>query len=252
MRRMPFEINSKLKIKKSKFQCKIKNLKVLTAVFIFTPLVLNHNCLASPCLGIKMPGKAKFSAGLQSYYIFNRYLEKEAGEVRSSQHFLLLSYGVFDWLSIDLKGGAGNIKQHPFGSVEVDYTSNFAGGYGFRLRLCDKKKLSCIFGFQHISVHPKSLHLGDVKHQAVLDDWQVSLLVGRKFGESDLYAGSQLSRVDYIHWDAGNRKRTMSDLTKNVGLVCGTDICLTEKIFFNIEGQFINTESLSFSLNYRW
>lgn len=36
-------------------------------------------------------------------------------------------------MSIDLKGGAGNIKQHPVGSDEIDYPANFAGGMAFVL-----------------------------------------------------------------------------------------------------------------------
>jgi hypothetical protein len=197
-----------------------------------------------------MPEKNKFFAGLQSHSIFKRYLEDDYGKLRSTQYFLLVSYGVFDWLSIDLKGGAGNIKQHPLGSDEIDYTSNFAGGYGFRLRFFDKNDYKMVFGFQHISVHPKSTHLGDVKNSAILDDWQVSLLVSRDFKRFTPYMGTRWSRVDYIHNVLGERKRRMSDLTKDMGVILGCDIPLTARTWINLEGQALDSEAAAVSLNF--
>lgn len=207
---------------------------------------------AAPCYGTKMPAKKKFFAGLQTHSIFKRYLENEQGKLRSTQGFLLLSYGVYDWLTIDLKGGSGNIRQHPADNDEIDYSSNFAGGYGFRIKLYDRKNIKSVFGFQHISVHPKSTHLGDVKHQAILDDWQVSLLVSYGFERLTPYVGAKCSRVDYIHWIAGSRKRVMSDLTKGMGLVLGLDIEATERLWLNLEGHFFNCEAAAISLNYKF
>lgn len=222
------------------------------AILIFWPCVFNSSAQAAPCYGTNLPGKKEFSAGLETYTIFKRYLKDEYGKLRSTQRFLLLSYGVYDWLSIDLKGGAGNIKQHPLGSDEIDYHSGFAGGYGFRLRFYNQKELKMVFGFQHISVHPHSLHLGTVKNKAVLDDWQFSLLASHDFKKLTPYLGTRWSRLDYIHWTAGERKRVMSDLTKSTGLILGLDFVWTEKIRLNLEGQLFDSEAVSFSLNYKF
>ncbi|MBU1125033.1 MAG: hypothetical protein KKC84_03330 [Candidatus Omnitrophica bacterium] len=205
---------------------------------------------AAPCYGTRLPEKNKFVAGTQTYSILSRYLEQEKGKIRSTQHFVLVSYGVFDWFAIDLKGGAGNIKQHPAGSDEVDYASNFAGGYGYRIQLYDRQPLKMVFGFQHISVHPQSTHLGDDKHRAILDDWQYSLLASYDTGMCTPYLGTRWSRVDYIHWTLDKRKRVMSDLTKSIGLVAGIDILCGNKLWINFEGQFIDSESVALSLNY--
>lgn len=213
-------------------------------------LITNNFCFAAPCYGAKMPKKKEFFIGAQTHSIFKRYLEDEFGRLRSTQHFMLLSYGVFDWLSIDLKGGSGNVKQHPVGSDEVDYTSNFAGGYGFRLKIYDKKNLKIVFGFQHISMHPESTHLGNVKHKAILDDWQTSLLASYDFKKITPYLGTRWSRIDYIHTQLDTRKRKMSDLTKSVGLILGLDIPLTKKVWLNLEGQLFDSEAFAFSLNY--
>ncbi len=223
-------------------------------IFLFltqhSSLTTHNYCYAAPCYGTKMPEKKELFMGLQTHAIFKRYLENEYGKVRSFQNFLLISYGLYNWLSIDLKGGAGNIKQHPVGSDEVDYSSNFAGGYGFRLKLYDGKKIKPFFGFQHISIHPKSVHLGTVKNRAILDDWQVSLLASYDFKKVTPYLGTKWSRVDYIHRVDENRKRRMSDLTKDIGLVMGVDFSLTQNCWVNLENQFIDGEALAVSINY--
>ncbi len=207
---------------------------------------------AAPCYGTKMPKEKQFFLGAQTHTIFKRYLEDDFGKVRSTQHFLLVSWGLYDWLAIDLKGGAGNIKQRPITSDEIDYSSSFAGGYGFRLRLYEEDKLKMVFGFQHISVHPKSTHLGNIKHMAILDDWQASLLLSRDFKNITPYLGVRWSRVDYIHWIGSERKRVMSDLTDSIGLIAGCDISISERVWLNLEGQFFDSEALAFSLNYKF
>jgi len=205
---------------------------------------------AAPCYGTKMPKKKEFFAGAEAYSIFKRYLKDQYGKLRSAQEFVLLSYGVFDWLSIDLKGGAGFVKQHPVGSDELDYPTSFAGGYGLRFKLYDKKDYKMVLGFQHISVHPESIHLGSVKHKAILDDWQVSVLVSREFSKFTPYLGTRWSRIDYIHWVGEDRKREMSDLTRSIGFIFGLNLPLTKKIWLNLEGQLFDSEAAACSLNY--
>jgi hypothetical protein len=233
---------------------KIKNQKsnILSFGLSFWILIFGSwvSSYAAPCYGTKLPWKKEFFLGAQTHSIFKRYLEDEYGKLRSLQNFLLLSYGVYDWLSIDLKGGSGNIKQHPLASDEVDYASNFAGGYGFRLKFYDRKKVKMVFGFQHISLHPKSRHLGEVKNKAILDDWQTSLLVSADFKKITPYLGTRWSRVDYIHAQGDDRKRKMSDLTKSYGFIYGFDLPLTKKIWINLEGSAFDSEAFAFSINY--
>jgi hypothetical protein len=219
-------------------------------IFFISFSVVSLPIFAAPCYGTKMPPKKEFFAGFQTHSIFKRYLEDDYGKLRSLQNFFLLSYGIYDWFSIDLKGGAGNIKQHPVGSDEIDYSTGFAGGYGLRLRLYDNQKVKAIFGFQHISVHPKGTYVAGVKNKAILDDWQVSLLASYDFKIFTPYLGTRWSRLDYIHRVGENRKRKMSDLTKSTGLIFGIDVPFTEKVWANLEGQFLDSEAFAFSLNY--
>lgn len=208
-------------------------------------------CYAAPCYGTRLPGKNKFVAGAQYYNIFERYLESAGnGKMRSQQEFVLLSYGVFDWFSIDLKGGSGDIRQHPEGKDELSYSSFLGGGYGFRLKVYDKENIKSVFGFQHISIHPKTIHLADGKNKAVLDDWQLSALVSYDLKKITPYLGGRWSRCDYIHWIDGARSRVKSDLGRSWGLIYGLDLPLGEKFWVNLEGQAFDSQAFAVSLNY--
>ena len=218
---------------------------ILVMVLCFSSL-----SFAAPCYGTKLPQKHKFFASLESYSLFNRDLEDNHGSLRSQQQFYGISYGIFDWFSIDLKAGGGNIKQHPYTSDEVAYPSSFSGGYGLRLKFLDKNNWRMVFGFQHISVHPKSVDLGEIKNKAILDDWQTSLLVSYEIKKFSPYLGTRWSRVDYIHTVNGERKRRMSDFTKSVGFIYGINIPFTEKIWLNLEGQAFDSDAFAGSINY--
>ncbi|MCG8432378.1 MAG: hypothetical protein MJA29_14565 [Candidatus Omnitrophica bacterium] len=229
--------------------------RIVCLVIFVSMLSLRTDLGAAPCYGTRLPLKGKFVAGTETYMVFKRYLEAGFGEMRSTQYFFKLSYGVFDWLSVDLKGGAGNIKQRPPTSDEVDYRSDFAGGYGYRLRLYDNGRAKAVFGFQHISVHPSSSKTGssgDVRNKAILDDWQYSLLFSYKTAKCTPYLGTRWSRMDYIHRVEGDRKRRMSDLTRDIGLIAGIDIAINESVWLNLEGQFLDAEALSLSLNWEF
>ncbi|OGX45408.1 MAG: hypothetical protein A3G38_00465 [Omnitrophica WOR_2 bacterium RIFCSPLOWO2_12_FULL_51_8] len=238
------------------FEIKIKNVLKIFAfcivILIFDFWILNFFCYAAPCYGTNLPKKNKFQAGLGSYSVFKRYLADQAGKLRSQQQFVLFSYGVFEWLSLDLKGGAGYIKQRPVNGEEIYYHTFMGGGYGFRLKFYDRKRARLVFGFQHISIHPQTAQIGGVKHKAVSDDWQLSLLGSYSLKRIVPYLGTRVSRYDYIHWQNGERNRQKSDLTRSIGLIYGCDLPVTEKIWANLEGSSFDSEAFSFSLNYNF
>lgn len=213
-------------------------------------LCLQLNLYGAPCYGTRMPKKNKFFMGTQTHSLIKRELRNNYGRVKSLQHFLLLSYGVFDWLSIDLKGGAGDVKHKAVSGQDIDYSTGFAGGYGIRLKVYNGEKFDAVFGFQHISVHPKNTHVDSIKNKTILDDWQVSLLGSYDLGWLTPYLGAKFSRVDYIHWVEDDRKRKMSDRTRSVGVVAGFDIPLNDKWWINLEGQFIDGTAASISINH--
>jgi len=199
-----------------------------------------------------MPQKNKFFGGVQSYMIFERDLEDEFGKVESQQEFIMLSYGVFDWLAIDLKAGFGGVEARSVAGVKTEYDQSFSGGYGLRWKFFERDNWKAVAGFQHISVHPQSTHVGNDKNKAILDDWQVSLLASYTWAKFTPYLGTRWSRTDYIHTVNDDRKRKMSNLTRDIGMVLGMDFALTEKIWLNLEGSAFDNESLAASVNYRF
>jgi hypothetical protein len=205
---------------------------------------------AAPCYGTRLPEEKHILLGLQTYSVFKRPLENDYGKISSFQNFFLISYGVFDWLSIDLKGGAGNINQRPQTSADLKYPAFVGGGYGFRARLYDSDKTKIVFGFQHISIHPHTVSTGDSKHKVVLDNCQFSLLVSREFLHITPYLGASWSRMDNIHWINTVRKLEQSDSGKSTGLIIGADIPINKKTWFNLEGRFFDETSVAGSISF--
>ncbi len=205
---------------------------------------------AAPCYGTKMPQKKEIFIGLQTYSVLNRKLEKEYGKIRSLGNFFLLSYGILDWLSLDLKGGAGNLKHRPETGSGIDYPTYLGGGYGLRVRLYQKEKTKIVFGFQHISIHPHTESVGGSKYKSVLDDWQFSLLLSQDFLRITPYLGTRWSRMDNINWIDTIRNREKSDLSKSVGLIIGADLPLNKKVWLNLEGQSFDATAIAGSFNF--
>lgn len=209
-----------------------------------------NSCSAAPCYGTRMPQKNGFNVGLQTHSVLDRDLIDRNGEMSSLQNFVLVSYGIFDWLCVDLKGGMGDIKQQSLGAERIDYSAYLGGGYGFRVRLLDSEETKIAFGFQHISIHPHKTHQNGIKRKAVSDDWQFSFIASRDFSIVTPYLGAKWSRMDYILWTNGERSRIKSDLTKSVGFVIGADIPMGERVWLNLEGNFFDSEAFAISLNF--
>jgi hypothetical protein len=167
----------------------------------FLSLFLVKATFAAPAYGTKMPQKNHFAIGGQTHVVFDRDLEGDNGEMNSLQHFFLVSYGLLDWLSVDFKGGAGDIEASPVSGDTLNYPAFMAGGYGFRIRLYEQDKVKVVAGFQHISVHPYSVFVTngtDNQHKAVIDDWQFSCLGSYQIEKLTPYLGFKVSRMDYI------------------------------------------------------
>jgi len=209
-------------------------------------------CFAAPCYGTRMPDNQQFTVGLQTHSVLERDLIDQNGEMSSLQNFVLISYGILDWLCLDMKGGVGNIKQQSPGVERIDYSAYLGGGYGFRMRLYEYEKTKIVFGFQHISIHPHKTHKNGIKRKAVSDDWQFSLLASHDFPIITPYLGTRWSRMDYILWINGERSRIKSDLTKSIGLVIGADIPIDDRIWLNLEGNFFDAEAFAVSLNFNF
>ncbi len=225
---------------------------IMRKIFILLGLcmVLAKPAAAAPCYGTTMPGENSWFTGVEHYQIFQHHLASVWGNIASNQNFLLLSYGIFDWLSLDLKGGEGNLKDYPQDRPDVRYAAGFAGGYGLRLKLYDENNLCAVLGFQHISAHPYSAHAQNLHQRGILDDWQASILAGYRIKIFAPYAGVKWSRPDYIHWVDTTRHRHPAAVDRRIGLFAGSDIFFTDSLWLNAEYQFVDGAAFTLGLHY--
>jgi hypothetical protein len=208
---------------------------------------------AAPAYGTKMPKKNEFFGGIQYYEIFRRELTKDSGKMSSRQEHVLLSYGVADWFSLDLKASMGSIEHEAPDRRKIKYDRPvWGGGYGFRVRLYEGGPVKVVSGFQHISIHPKTVKENGEKNEAILDDWQVSTLVSYKLKKFTPYTGVRYGSTDYLHRLNDIRNRVYTDRDRLLDAVLGADIPLSEKVWLNVEGSFGGGEALATSVNFKF
>lgn len=200
-----------------------------------------------------MPKQFQWFWGSEVNYIAKRNLEANHGEFRSGQAFLTGSFGITDWLCFDGAAGQGFVKYTPPDIQEIDYDSAFAGKYGFRIRLYGDEGsfLRSVFGFQHISVHPRHESINNVKRKIIFDDWQFSLLVScEKIEKFTPYIGAKVSRGDLIEWFDDNRERRKSEDAEFIGLVCGFNFFITQNLWLTFEGRYFDEKAASVGATY--
>lgn len=228
--------------------------KYLTIILSICFIILfSKNIWATPCYGTDMPTKHHFFAGLEYNIITKRDLENNNGRIKNSDQFLMVSYGLFDWLSVDLKGGSGKVTYKDSAVGDVDFSTSFAGAYGFRIKLFESKNkfLKIVTGFQHISVHPRRVATAVGKYSVVVDEWFGSTLASIKLNKFVPYLGFRTGTYDVIRWiNDENRKRFKSE--DNLGLIVGFDFWLTDKIKVNFEHHFFDeiAGSVSVGINF--
>jgi hypothetical protein len=228
-------------------------MKKLVVIFAGAGLLVSTVAQAAPAYGTKMPKAKQAFWGLQHYSIKRRDLNNENGAIRSQQNFLLLSYGLTDWFSLDLKYTIYSVFTHKGldgGTLEKYGQPGFwGGGYGFRIRLLEKGPWKMVTGFQHISTHPQTLKENGVKYNGILDDWGGSTLVSYDLKKVTPYIGLAYSTLDYIRRVNNDCDRINSDKHRYAGLVVGVDIPVTKRTWVNLETDWRDGGAGAVSIN---
>ncbi len=228
-------------------------MRYILYVLMFFSSFLPQRLYSAPTHGPDMPEKGKINMGYQSNIVFKHRLSDSYGKIKSTQHFLDLSYGVYDWFSFDGKLGVGDVTHDGASFGKVDYGYSFAGGYGFRIKLMDnaKYKTKAALGFHHISIHAQDKIIDGDKYESFLDDWQTDLTVSRNFGKIDPFIGVKASKFDMVYnINHGGRKRRPPKYWTGVVAGCGID--LREDIAIMLEGHFIDETSFSSGIYYKY
>jgi hypothetical protein len=209
--------------------------------------------LAAPAYGTKMPKAKQAFWGLQTYRIERRDLNNGNGAINSQQNFLLLSYGLTEWFSLDLKYTIYSTFTHQ--GLDGENLEKYGrpgfwgGGYGFRIRLYEKAPWKVVTGFQHISTHPVTLKANGVKNNGILDDWGGSTLMSYDFKKFTPYAGLAYSTLDYIHRINNDARRINSDKHRYAGLILGVDVPVSKKVWINLETDWRDGGAAAASIN---
>jgi hypothetical protein len=225
--------------------------KYLAYIITLLFLLSSFTIYAAPTDGTNIPYKGKYITGYQNNTIFKHDLAGSYGNIKSSQNYYTLSYGVFDWLTLDGKIGFGDVKEKGGDHPKVDHNYGFAGGYGFRLRVLDdiKNKVSIVTGFQHTSTHPASRDLNGDKREAIYEDWQGSMVASKDIGRITPFAGAKISYGDLIQ-KTNEIDRKVRPPAYYAGAIIGCNVKLTKNTYISVEGHFIDETSLSSGIYY--
>ncbi|NLE65227.1 MAG: hypothetical protein GX606_04865 [Elusimicrobia bacterium] len=210
--------------------------------------------LASPTYGPTMPTPKQAFWGLQHYSVLGRTLDNDLGKIESRQNFLTLSYGIREWLSLDLKWSLHSRfrnQEGPSGEVEFE-DPVWGGGYGARVRVFEDGPWKGIVGFHHTSIHPRTLKANGVKRNGIWEDWQVSGSLSYEWGHFVPYAGLLWSTADEIIRIDKERNRIKSDPDRNWGVLTGLNILLTPRTFLNLEVDWRDDAAVACGLHVRF
>ncbi len=221
--------------------------RVLFLLIVLNLILLTRASQAAPAYGTHMPKRHHWTWGLEGNIILDRDLDNDEGGTSGKRYFLTGSYGIFPWFSFDGKIGIGGVDwDRASGSDNLSYSANFAGGYGFRIKGFENKDwgIKAVAGFQHISVHPDPKNQDGDKNEAIIDDWQGSVIISKDAEVFVPYLGARYGTLDFIKWiNEKDRKRIKSE--KNFGIIIGMDFWLNERTKLNLEGAFLDGEEIA-------
>ena len=186
-------------------------------------LVGCQSVLAIPSEGTSLPSVNKSIWGVQFNHINERDFNKVEGVGSTTQTFIKASYGITNRFCIDGKVGLGNVGFDRKDNTNLNFSSGFAGGYGFRYLLPQflAEKVKILLGFQHISCHPFKDTLGSIKHRIIWDEWQGIILLFKDFNKATIYLGPQYSAVQLKYKVDDFRRRLRGEDV--LGAVFGVD-----------------------------
>ncbi len=232
-------------------KCAITKLSAICAIAFAVSFVAG-TARAIPSFGAKMPKQWSSHHGARTDFIFDREV-KDYKTARARTYHYTLSIGLTDWLSFDGMVGLGDVTGEYRNSNELKFPAHFSWGYGWRARLYKNEEynLDWVFGFQHMSTHPQKRHALRKKYSIIWDEWQLSTVIAKDIWKLTPYCGMKYSFVYLIDTVDGDRHRRHSNGSP-IGLIIGTDMRMTDNIFVNVEGRFVDEKGLNAGLTYRY
>ncbi|MFH1753002.1 MAG: hypothetical protein ABH875_02355 [Candidatus Omnitrophota bacterium] len=228
--------------------------KILFFIFSSALLVICvTSTFAIPSFGTLMPERGRWQAGGRTDQIFKRDV-RDYGDEKAGAYHYVISYGLSKWFSFDGMIGLGTVGAEFNDTGNLNYPSNFSGGYGWRAKLYrnDKHLIDWVWGFQHMSTHPDARRqVKGRKYEIIWDEWQLSTTVSKKISRLTPYCGMKYSFIYLINKVDGDRHRRLSHGSP-IGLIVGADMRVSDYLYLNAEGRFFDETALNagFTLRY--
>ena len=222
----------------------------LIAVLIL--LLSSVNVIAIPSEGNFLPAEGAAIWGLQFNNIFLRDFNEVEGQGKTKQYLLKTSYALTKRFFLDGKIGLGSVRFKRNDGIDLNFSSGFAGGYGFRYLLFENEQSGwkSIVGFQHISCHPFKDTVGDVKHRIIWDEWQGTWLFIKELEKADFYFGPQYSAAQLKYKVDDFRRRLKSE--DSWGLLFGANYSLTKKASISAEIRVLDEWAINTGISYKF
>ncbi len=210
------------------------------------------NVMAIPSEGNFLPAKQETIWGFQFNNIFLRDFNKVEGKGITKQYFLKASYALTERFFLDGKIGMGSISFKRNDGTDLDFSSGFAGGYGFRYLVYpnDKNGWKSIIGFQHISCHPFKDTVNDVNHRVIWDEWQGTWLFIKACKKADFYFGPQYSEAQLKYKVDDLRRRLKAE--DSWGLLFGSNYRFTKKTSVSVEIRVLDEWAINTGICYKF
>ena len=212
-------------------------------------MVFSSNVYAVPLEGPYFLKKNQWSFGFSANVIYRRDIESITTNIKSSQFFYCLYYGIFDWLSFDGKFGTGDIADDQYSNQKFYYNYNWGGGYGLRLKVYENDDLRMTWGVHHISIHPDpNKNTDNLTHRAILDETQFDATVALRGDKFSPYFGAKISYARLIRRIDSERATLKEE--ENWAIALGFDYMIKNNIRFNFESRFVDEYALTCGVNY--
>jgi len=223
---------------------------ILIAVVIL--LLFSANAMAIPSEGNFLPDLHETIWGIQYNNIFLRDFNKVEGKRMSKQYFLKVSYAVMERFFLDGKIGQGSIRFKRNDDVDLDFSSSFAGGYGFRYLIFQSEYSGwkSIAGFQHISCHPFKDIVAGINYRVIWDEWQGTWLFIKEWEKIALHFGPQYSTVQ-LKYKVDNVKSRLK-AEDSWGLLFGGSYSFTKKASISVEIRVLDEWAINTGISYKF
>ena len=257
--------------------------KILFALFLmaFVSPALVH---AASVGGMTTAGQGKVAIGVSEDYVFDKDLKVKDLKADETEKINIdymtrttadISYGILEGLDIYTKLGVADLKLkgsgtyvdsgNPGTSTDVtDGKSAFVYGAGVKgvydigsgwlvggdaQYVSHKNKFKMIqSGYDVGNGNWEDAYTGKM----TIQEWQATLLVGKKIDSFTPYAGVKYSdmKVNMKIDDSDNKMK--AEAKDNVGAIVGLDYAMDKNWKFNVEGRFIDETAVSGSVVFKF